>query len=84
MIDGFGTPDAFIVTRRRALAQVRSLELFTDGYFDVPDAAGLDAFEAAHAEVERVDFDKLDRFASMKGSAEDRATDDRTYLRVMF
>ena len=84
VIDGFGTPDAFVTRRRFARAQARSLELFSDGYFDVPETAGLDAFEAAHEAVERVDFDKLGPFASMKGSAADRVTDDRSYLRVMF
>jgi hypothetical protein len=84
VVDGFGTPDGFIVSRRVPLAGLRSLELFTDGYFDIPETPGLDAFETAHAAVEAQDFDKLDRFASMKGSAADRATDDRSYLRVIF
>lgn len=84
VVDGSETPDAFVLTRRFPLAGLRSLELFSDGYFDIPEAAGLDAFEAGHAAVEAQDFDKLDRFASMKGSAPDRVTDDRSYLRVMF
>lgn len=84
VIDGFGTPNAFCAMRRFPCAATVEIELFSDGYFGVPETAGLDAFEAAHRDVERVDFDKLERYASMKGSSEDRATDDRTYLRVTF
>ena len=84
VIDGFGTPDAFIIARRFPLAGLREVELFSDGYFHVPEESGLDAFEAAHAWVEQVDFDKLGRFASMKGSSADQATDDRSYLRAIF
>lgn len=84
VVDGFGTPDGFIVQRRFPRASTQALELFSDGYFAIPDARGLDAFEAGHRDVERVDFDKLGAFASMKGSAPDRATDDRSYVHVAF
>jgi hypothetical protein len=84
VIDGFGVPERFVETRRFELEEIRGVELFTDGYFEIPETAGLDAFEAAHERVEREDFDKLGRYASVKGSADDRVTDDRTYLRVAF
>jgi hypothetical protein len=59
-----------------------SLELFTDGYFKpalTPDVA---AWEAAFAEVERIDPEKVDAYPSVKGTAGRMRTDDRTVVIV--
>lgn len=59
-------------------APLRSIELFTDGYFKPGAMPALDDWEAAFAEVERVDPDKIDRYPSVKGSFARMRTDERT------
>ena len=61
---------------------VETVELFTDGYFDVGAEATLDSWEARHAEVELEDPAKVGRFRSTKGSVPGRWSDDRTYVSV--
>lgn len=60
--------------------QVDCLEIFSDGYFLLPEGADIDAWEAAFDRSEAEDFEKLDRFAGVKGSTSDAFADDRSVI----
>ncbi len=81
-IDGYPVPHTFIVTRSYKLADVETIELFSDGYFKPGDGFGAAAWEAGFAEVEAEDPHKLGRYMSTKGTTPLQYTDDRTYLGV--
>jgi hypothetical protein len=82
VFDGFPVPMPLVHVIDRPRASLRSLELFTDGYFEAGDAASVAAWERAADEVERVDPEKIDRYPSVKGSSARMRTDDRTLLIV--
>jgi hypothetical protein len=82
LLDGFDVPMELVRVIDRPRASLRSIELFTDGYFEPGATAELAAWEAAFAEVERVDPEKIDRYASVKGSTDRVRTDDRTVVIV--
>lgn len=71
---------ADIMDMRLPRAELTSIELFTDGYFDIPDAVGIEEWEAAFARTEAEDFHKLHRFANVKGSTSREFSDDRSIL----
>jgi len=92
-IDGSDVPPSFVLERRLERSEVRSIELFSDGYFGAPPAGAAGAERAApaagpsvgdwerhFAHVERDDPFKVGPFASTKGSPPGRFTDDRTVL----
>jgi hypothetical protein len=79
-LDGIASPPQLIETRRYPRSAIASIELFTDGYFKPGEAFGIAAWEAAFAEVERLDPHKIGPYPSTKGSTAASATDDRTYL----
>lgn len=81
-IDGFAVPPRFIETRSYDLAQVETIELFSDGYFKPGEGFGVASWEAAFAEVEAEDYHKLGRYMSTKGTTAAQLTDDRSYLGV--
>ena len=81
-LDGFDIPLPLVRVFDRPRESLESIELFTDGYFmpgKTPDVA---AWEAAFAEVERVDPEKIDAYPSVKGTAGRIRTDDRTVVIV--
>ncbi len=80
VLDGYDVPDGLIACEDRPRAGLRSIELFTDGYFKIPDAVSLAAWEAAFAEVEREDPEKIGRYPAPKGSLGRLRTDDRTVI----
>ena len=80
-VDGFAIPPA-LVTAARPPARAARVELFSDGYFSHPPGFGVQAWEAAAEEVERIDPDKVAAYASVKGSQGAVRTDDRTYVGV--
>lgn len=82
LLDGFDVPMELVRVIDRPRASLRSIELFTDGYFEPGATAELAAWEAAFAEVERVDPEKIDRYASVKGSTDRVRADDRTVVIV--
>ena len=82
MLDGFEIPLPLVRVIDRPRARMRSIELFTDGYFKPGAAPALDDWEAAFAEIERVDPEKIGRYPSVKGSAARMNTDDRTVVIV--
>jgi hypothetical protein len=82
VLDGFDIPLPLVRVIDRPRAAMRSIELFTDGYFKPGDAPALDDWEAAFAEVERDDPEKIGRYPSVKGSTARMNTDDRTVVIV--
>ncbi|MGH6916037.1 MAG: hypothetical protein ACREH3_20285, partial [Geminicoccales bacterium] len=58
VLDGFEVPMELVRVIDRERAAVRSIELFTDGYFEPADAPSVDAWEASFREVERVDAER--------------------------
>jgi hypothetical protein len=82
VFDGFPIPARLVQVIERPRDSIRTLELFTDGYFEQGRAATVDAWEAAADEVERIDPEKVDAYPSVKGSAPRLRTDDRTLVVV--
>ena len=81
-LDGFAIPGRFVETRTYQLAEIETLELFSDGYFKLGDGFGVAAWEAGFAEVEAEDPHKIGRYMSTKGTTATMLTDDRSYLGV--
>jgi hypothetical protein len=80
-LDGFAVPMS--LTRHITLpaAEVHTIELFSDGYFDLPPTTGVAAWEAMFRRIEQEDPRKLGRYRSVKGSDRNgRKADDRSYL----
>jgi hypothetical protein len=82
VLDGSPVPMELVRVFDRPRASLRSIELSTDGYFAPGATADLAAWEAAFAEVERVDPEKVGPYASVKGSTAEAWTDDRTVVIV--
>jgi hypothetical protein len=82
VLDGFDVPMPLVRVLDRPRGEVRSIELFTDGYFKPGATPAVGSWEAAFAEVERVDPEKVDRYPSVKGSVGRIRTDDRTVVIV--
>lgn len=82
VIDGFDVPSRFIERMSVPLAEIETVELFSDGYFSQPSAFGISAWEAEFDRVEAEDPHKIGRYMSTKGTTETALTDDRTYLGV--
>jgi hypothetical protein len=81
-IDGFAVPERFVETRSYRLAEVETIELFSDGYFKPGAGFGVAAWEAAFQEVEAEDPHKIGPYMSTKGTTPSQLTDDRSYLGV--
>lgn len=81
-LDGFAIPDRFIRYLSFPRAEVRSIELFTDGYFRPGDGFGVAAWEAAFRVAEAEDPAKVEVYLSPRGSAAGNWADDRSYLGV--
>jgi len=84
VLDGFPVPMSLVRVIDRPKAGLVTLELFTDGYFAPGAATTIDAWEAAFAEVEREDPDKLHTYPSVKGTIDRVLADDRTVVIVTF
>jgi hypothetical protein len=80
VLDGFEVPMDLVRVIDRDAAAVDVIELFTDGYFEPPDAPSVDAWETLFREVERLDREKIDRYPCVKGSTPGRYADDRTVI----
>lgn len=65
-------------------AGVRTLELFTDGYFSIPAGTGLTAWEKEFEQVEQVDYHKIGAHRGVKGSTAAEYSDDRTIISLDF
>jgi hypothetical protein len=82
VLDGFDVPVSLVQVIDRPRASIRSIELFTDGYFKQGETPDVAAWETAFADVERVDREKLDRYPSVKGTVGRLRADDRTVVIV--
>lgn len=69
-----------IIDERLPRSDVTSVEIFSDGYFLLPDAVSVAAWEEAFARTEAEDFHKLHRFANVKGSTSREFADDRSVI----
>lgn len=81
-LEGFAVHPKHIEARSYALSDVETVELFSDGYFKIPDGFGVAAWERAFDEVERVDPHKIGPYLSAKGTTATALTDDRTYVGI--
>ena len=81
-VDGFSLTVAGIEAFDRPKAGIATLELYTDGYFALPDRPTIAAWEAMADEVERVDPAKVSLYPSTKGSLGRIRADDRTVVIV--
>jgi len=82
VLDGFDVPLALVRVFDRPRESLRSIELFTDGYFRPAATPDVAAWEASFAEVERIDPEKIDAYPSVKGTNGRIRTDDRTVVIV--
>lgn len=64
----------------RAKSAVETIEIFSDGYANLPDAASVPAWEKAFDAAEAIDYHKIGAFATVKGSTRSEYFDDRTVL----
>ncbi len=81
-LDGWPISDRFVRIDERPAEAVRSIELFSDGYYGVAPGASVADWEAWLAMVQRKDPHRIGRFASTKGSAPGRNADDRSVVIV--
>ena len=72
---GFG-----MVSFERPLASVRCVEIFTDGYLELPEGTTLADWEAVAARIEREDPTKTLTHWGVKGSNPEQLFDDRTVI----
>jgi hypothetical protein len=84
VLDGTHTqgPDVLSLSRRKS--EVRSIELFTDGYLSCPVGTSVRDWEDEFFRVEAEDFHKCGAFAGVKGSTSTQFSDDRSVLTVHF
>jgi hypothetical protein len=64
----------------RPKGDVESIEIFSDGYPDLPEIVATAEWEACFHRAEAVDFHKTGPFATVKGSTSEEYFDDRTVL----
>lgn len=83
-LDGFPVPGQYVESRSYALKDIKTLELFSDGYFKPGKGFGVALWEEAFREVEATDPHKIDSYPSTKGTTPTQLTDDRTYLGIAF
>jgi len=84
VLDGFEVAQPLVRVIDRPLASIRSIELFSDGYFRPGDTPDVTSWEAAFEEVERLDPEKIERYPSVKGTVGRIRADDRTVVIVTF
>lgn len=83
-LNGFEIPRGMVRAETLSRQDLRSIELFSDGYFALGDEFGVAAWEHKFAEVEALDPSKVLLYPSPKGSVAGQWADDRTYLGVKF
>lgn len=82
IINGESVPDKFIKTYVFDLKEVKTLELFSDGYFILPDNAEIESWEEAFFKGEKIDPLRWSKYPAVKGATKDMFSDDRTVLIV--
>lgn len=84
VIDGREVPVKFIKVIELDLRDIDTIEIFSDGYFKVPQEVSIAAWERTFEEVENEDSLKWNSYPSTKGSTTSQCTDDRTILIARF
>lgn len=82
IIDGDPVPDKFVKTYEFDLAEVDTLEIFSDGYYVIPEDATIDAYEQAFSKAEKSDPMRINNYPAVKTSTPEQYSDDRTILIV--
>ena len=84
-VDGSQTRGKDLRYFSRPMADVQSIELFTDGYMSCPQGGvSVMDWEANFAKDEAQDPEKIGRYAGVKGSTQAYFSDDRTVLSLSF
>lgn len=78
VLDGIRTPPKFIKVFEHKTEGLKTIELFSDGYFHIPKKATIEAWNNLHEQVEREDPDKWRKYKSTKSK------DDRTIAIITF
>jgi len=84
VLDGTHTQGPDVLSLSRPKSEVRSIELFTDGYMSCPVGTSVRDWEDEFFRVEAEDFHKCGTFAGVKGSTSTQFSDDRSVLTVHF
>ncbi len=82
IINGENVPDKFIKTYTFNLKDIRTLELFSDGYFILPKTAKIASWEKAFFLGEKEDPLRWKKYPAVKGVMKGMYSDDRTILIV--
>jgi hypothetical protein len=78
VIDGTKTPSKFIKTFKYNINEIKTIELFSDGYFEIPQEISIEAWEKNFEKVEKEDPNKWKKYKSTKSK------DDRTIAIITF
>ncbi|RJQ36915.1 hypothetical protein C4559_04240 [Candidatus Microgenomates bacterium] len=84
IIDGNVVPEKFIKVYKFDLRDVKSIEIFSDGYFILPDTQEIKDWERGFTEGEEADPLRWRKYPAVKGAFKDNFSDDRTILIVKF
>ena len=79
-IDGSACAGFGFVSFERPAAEIHSVEIFSDGYLELPDEVSLAAWEAVAARIEAEDPGKVITHWGVKGSSDEQLFDDRTVI----
>jgi hypothetical protein len=79
-IDGTHSAGLGLMSFERPIGDVHSVEIFSDGYLDRPDAVSISAWEAMARQIEAEDPGKVLTHWGVKGSSDRQLFDDRTVI----
>lgn len=80
IIDGTPVPEKFVKVYRFPLKDIRTLEIFSDGYCVVPDEPTVEAYEKAFAQSEKEDPLRWKKHKAVKTATPEQFSDDRTVV----
>ncbi len=69
-----------LIDERRPKSEIKSIEIFSDGYPAEPAEVSVSAWEQAFHHAEAVDYHKTGAYRTVKGSTSTEVFDDRTIL----
>lgn len=82
-LDGSPPSTSDVVEMTFHRTDLRSIEIFSDGYLKLPSGSKVSAWEKAHLEVEEADYHKIDSYPSVKGSTTTEYFDDRSVISLL-